>query len=53
MHADCYVNFVGFGSTFHLLFPRGSRKHDDAILEYYAAGNSISNNFLKAISTYF
>ena len=53
MRADCYVNLVGFGSKFHLLFPGGSRKYDDAVMKLvqeYAAGNSIPNNFLMKLS---
>jgi len=29
---DCYFNVIGFGSSFELLFPEGSRKYDEASL---------------------
>ena len=45
---DCYVNVVGFGSTYHLLFPI-SRKYGDEVLQLtkeHAEGSDIYFNFI-------
>jgi len=44
LRTDSYVNIVGFGSEYHLLFPEGSRKYDDEVLKIakeYAEGTLI------------
>ena len=44
---DCYVNVVGFGSTFQFLFPEGSRKYSDQVLQICKAhAESINNKTL-------
>ena len=51
------MNVVGFGSTHHLLFPKGSRKYDDEVLKLgqdYAEGNSVvKSNILLIYYFYF
>ena len=46
LRVDCYVNIVGFGSSYHVLFPGSSRKYDDdalKLVQEYAEGYTVSN----------